>query len=106
MNHLLKHKWLWIIVAVFRLLVLNVDLWTDVLVNFDIVVHTCITVFKLLDYCPFRHNTFEYDFQTNHLLLTMLITDIPICRDATVWSSFLKSVGWRLDLPMMQISQI
>lgn len=65
----------------------------------------CILVLTspyLLHYLPFRPDTFEFD---SLLILTMLITEIPICRDTTVRFSFLKPVCRRLDLPCLKTCQ-
>lgn len=72
--------------------------------NFDTVVHPCIAAFLFLRYLPHRLDTFEYD-SVHPLLLTMLITEIPICRDTTVRFSILKPVCRRLDLPCLKTCQ-
>lgn len=73
-------------------------------ITFDIVAQPCIAFSSLLCYLPPRPDTFERDF-VHPLLLTVLITEIPICRDRTVRFSFLKPVCRRLDLPCLKTCQ-
>lgn len=72
--------------------------------NFDIVAHPCMAFSSFLCYLPLRPDTFEHN-SVYPLLLTMLITEIPICRDTTVRFSFLKPVCRRLDLPCLKTCQ-
>lgn len=78
--------------------------WVYMVVNFNLVVHPCTVLSSLLPYLLLRPDTWEHD-SVYPLLLTMLISEIPIFRDRTVRFSFLKPVCKRLDLPCLKTCQ-